>query len=63
MSNDMHEQTVAASAVIKNAPPVLVTGLSFLGLPLQDWVYLATLSWIAYQFTAAVYDRFFRGRE
>jgi len=54
------EQVASAvtTAALKNGPPAAVVGASWLGFPLQEWVYLATLVWIGYQFCAAVYDRF-----
>jgi hypothetical protein len=53
----MIEAPSAASAAFKSAVPVAVSGLSLMGIPLQEWVYIATLCWIAYQFGASVYDR------
>ena len=53
----MIEAPSAASAAFKSAVPVAVSGLSLMGIPLQEWVYIATLAWIAYQFGASVYDR------
>lgn len=58
--------TGAASAVgamaIKSAPPVAVTGLSLAGVPLQDWVYIATLVWISIQAAVFLWDRFVKPR-
>lgn len=54
--------TGAASAVggivVKSAPPVAVSGLSLAGVQMQDWVYIATLIWIAIQAAAFLWDRF-----
>ena len=52
-----HAASGVASVVAKNAPPALVTSLSLLGVPLQEWVYIATLLWIVYQFAMDVRKR------
>lgn len=46
-----------AAVAAKNGPPLIVTGLSFLGVPLQEWVYIATILWIVYQFVMDVRKR------
>jgi hypothetical protein len=48
--------------VMKSAPPVAVTGLSLAGVPLQDWVYVLTLIWLACQIVGWVIDRVKRAR-
>jgi hypothetical protein len=40
---------VSVAGVVKSAPPVAVTGLSLAGVPLSDWVLIATLGWIGIQ--------------
>ena len=45
---------------VKSAPPLVVTGMSFLGITLQEWVYIATLIWIGIQLGYFVYDKFLR---
>lgn len=50
----------AASAVGvfgKTAPPAAVSAISLAGVGLSDWVYIATLIWIAIQAGVFVYDR------
>lgn len=58
MSQHVEQAASGVAAVAaKNGPPLIVTGLSFLGVPLQEWVYLATIAWIAYQFVMDVRKR------
>ncbi|EHK5438643.1 MULTISPECIES: hypothetical protein [Aeromonas] len=39
----------AATAAVKSAPPVVVSGMTLAGYSLNDWVLAATLLWIAVQ--------------
>ncbi|MGL6537860.1 hypothetical protein ACSZNU_17895 [Aeromonas hydrophila] len=39
----------AAAGVAKSAPPVVVSGMTLAGYPLNDWVLVATLLWIVVQ--------------
>lgn len=58
MSTHVEQAASGVAAVAaKNAPPLIVTGLSFLGVPLQEWVYIATILWIGYQFAIDVRKR------
>lgn len=52
-----HAASGVAAVAAKNGPPLIVTGLSFLGVPLQEWVYIATILWIVYQFLMDVRKR------
>lgn len=52
-----HAASGVAAIAAKNGPPLVVTGLSFLGVPLQEWVYVATIGWILYQFVMDVRKR------
>lgn len=36
----------APSAAVQTAPPAIVSGLTWCGVSLQDWVYIATLIYI-----------------
>lgn len=66
MQNAGEVGTGAASAVggiaVKSAPPVAVSGLSLAGVQMQDWVYIATLLWIAIQAGVFLWDRFGKKR-
>lgn len=58
MSHQIEQAASGVAAVAaKNGPPLIVTGLSFLGVPLQEWVYIATILWIVYQFVMDVRKR------
>jgi len=50
----------AASALFKSAPPLIVSGLSLFGVPLQEWVYAMTLIWLLWQLAWSIWDRFFK---
>ena len=41
--------------VIKLTPPATVSGFTLMGLPLQDWVYVATIIYILVQCFAILY--------
>lgn len=46
-----------ASASLKATPPIAVSGLTFSGVALQDWVYIATLIYLAFQIYVIVRDK------
>lgn len=46
-----------ASATLKASPPIAVSGLTFSGVTLQDWVYIATLVYLAFQIYVIVRDK------
>ena len=56
----MHNHHDAAIEVAKSAPPVAVSGLSLVGVQLNDLVLMATLLWLACQIGGWIYDRFIR---
>jgi hypothetical protein len=56
ITNEVAEYTVtSASRMVPLAPPVTVAGMSVYGVGLQDWVYIATLLYIAIQIAYTVY--------
>lgn len=46
-----------ATEVAKAAPPLAVSGLSFSGVALSDWVYILTLIYLAFQILVIVRDK------
>ena len=44
--------------VIKVVPPVGVSVTSFLGIPLSDWVYIATIIYIVFNIICVCYKTF-----
>lgn len=48
----------AAAVAGKNAPPLGVAVLSLGGVPLDQWVYVATLIWIILQIGGWCFDRY-----
>lgn len=49
MDNELH------SEILKNAPPVGVSTLSVLGVPLSDMVYIMTIIYILVQIVCTIY--------
>ena len=49
------------SAPLGAVPPVAVSGLTLLGLPLQDWVYMLTIAYTSMQICWFIWKRI-RGR-
>lgn len=45
----IEESTSAAKAIAEAAPPITVTACSFMGLPMQDWVYVLTAAYTLVQ--------------
>jgi len=58
-AQDVGAGTVATvtGVAFKSAPPVAVSGLTLYGIPLSDWVYIATLVWLVMQAGFFLYDR------
>lgn len=54
-NQSMKEEIVTASA--KAAPPLAVSGLTISGVTLQDWVYIATLVYLAFQIYVIIRDK------
>jgi hypothetical protein len=46
---DHHNIAEGVSYVAKVGPPLGVTGASFLGMPLSDWVYITTIAYTLLQ--------------
>ena len=44
--------------ILKNAPPVGVSTLSILGVPLSDMVYLMTIAYILVQIACTIYKTY-----
>ena len=52
-----------AGKFIASAPPVAVTGITLAGYPLNEWVYVATLIWLAMQIGGWLWDRLYVRRK
>jgi hypothetical protein len=48
-ANDGATLADAAAYATRVAPPMAVTGASFLGLPLSEWVYIVTIAYTLLQ--------------
>jgi len=48
-SNMLEETSGTAGVIIRTLPPVAVSAFSFLGLALQEWVYVATIIYTGIQ--------------
>lgn len=53
----MTNKLEAAAELSKLTPPVAVSGLSVAGVPLNEWVYILTIVWIAWQIGWSIKDR------
>jgi hypothetical protein len=60
MNQKMKEET--ATVLAKSAPPLTVTGMSVFGIPLDEWVYIATLIYLAIQIFVLLRDKIFSGK-
>lgn len=49
-----------ASASLKIAPPLTVSGLTVVGVTMQDWVYIGTLIYLAFQIFVIIRDKIYR---
>lgn len=47
---------------LKATPPVVITGMTLFGYPLQDWVLVATLIYTLLQIVFVIRDKVFRNR-
>lgn len=47
---------------VKASPPVTTVALSLMGVPLQEWVYIATLAYLLLQAFFLVRDKWWRDR-
>lgn len=54
----MKEEVISAS--LKVAPPLAVSGLTAGGVTLQDWVYIGTLIYLAFQIFVIIRDKIIR---
>jgi hypothetical protein len=58
--HDTHQlaaEAATGSGLAKAAPPVAVSAASLAGMPLSDWVLIATLAYTALQFYIAWRDK------
>lgn len=51
------------SEVIKTTPPIGVSTLSVLGVPLSDWVYIVTIIYALIQMYILIYKTFYKKEE
>jgi hypothetical protein len=59
ITDNHHEVGALGVAAVagKNAPPIAVAGMTMAGVPLQDWVYILTISWLFVQIAWFCYDK------
>ena len=46
--------------IVKTTPPVGVSALSLMGIPLSDWVYIVTIIYVLIQIYVLIYKTFWR---
>lgn len=49
--------------IVKTTPPVGVSALSLMGIPLSDWVYIVTIVYVLFQIYVLFYKTFIRGEK
>lgn len=54
----MNNNTSLNDEILKNAPPVGVSTLSVLGVPLSDMVYVMTIAYILVQIACTIYKTY-----
>lgn len=59
-TNDLPDMLVEAS---KSAPPVAITGITLVGISLNDWVLIATLTYTLLQMAWFVWGKMIRPRQ
>lgn len=52
--------SAATGMAVKSAPPVIVSGLQLFGVPLNEWVLIATLAWIGLQSAYFLWEKVIR---
>lgn len=57
----MNEEYMVAAA--KLSPGATATGMSFAGVPLNEWVLLATLAFTVFQLGFLLWDRFVKNKD
>ena len=49
--------------IVKTTPPIGVSTLSLMGIPLSDWVYIVTIMYVLIQICVLLYNTFFKKEE
>lgn len=49
--------------IVKTTPPIGVSALSLMGIPLSDWVYIVTIMYVLIQILVLLYKTFFKKEE
>ena len=54
LADSQHLESGLSMAAIKTSPPVIVTGMTLMGIQLQDWLILATILYTVIQIIIAL---------
>ncbi|WP_337576164.1 hypothetical protein [Phascolarctobacterium succinatutens] len=49
--------------IVKTTPPIGVSTLSLMGIPLSDWVYIVTIMYVLIQIWVLLYKTFLKKEE
>ena len=60
MADTISSVSSVTAEAAKSAPLLVVTGATFLGFTLQEWVYIATLTYTALQMFILIRDKLWR---
>lgn len=49
--------------IVKTTPPIGVSALSLMGIPLSDWVYIVTIVYVLIQIYVLLYKTFYSNKK
>lgn len=56
-------EDIMDNEIVKTTPPIGVSTLSLMGIPLSDWVYIVTIMYVLIQIWVLLYKTFFKKEE
>lgn len=56
-------EDIMDNEIVKTTPPIGVSTLSLMGIPLSDWVYIVTIMYVLIQILVLLYKTFFKKEE
>lgn len=56
-------EDIMDNEIVKTTPPIGVSTLSLMGIPLSDWVYIVTIMYVLIQIGVLLYKTFFKKEE
>ena len=56
-------EDIMDNEIVKTTPPIGVSTLSLMGIPLSDWVYIVTIMYVLIQIWVLLYKTFLKKEE